>query len=100
MTQLVNTSIINLAQNSINKKSSAGINEYFKVKNPTNPRTGQGARISHKGRINDKNNTFVVNAATQYNKLPAELRKPSITTTKFKKELKAHMSTQYLLAKH
>ena len=98
--QIVTSTTMNLAKSAINGKSSQGINQMFTIAKPNNPRQGQGARISHKGKIKTKSNTFATIAPTMFNKLPAVLRDPEMSTTNFKRNLKQHVLTQQLLTKH
>ena len=98
--QLIDSAILNMTKNSTLGQSSKGINDMFKVKNPPNPRAGQGARISHKGKITTKGKTFMLTAPNLYNKLPPELRNPNLSKEKFKGQLKTHMKTQHHLPQH
>ena len=98
--QLVNTAILNLTKSAINQLSSAGINKMFTTSNPRNPRTGHAMRIAHKGRISTTQKTFGTIATTLFNQLPASIRNPTWSSTKFKKLLKIYMTGQFLLTKH
>ena len=98
--QLVNTSILNLAKNATEGRSSNGINNMLKVTYPKNPRKNIGARISHIGKITSINKTFQVEAPNLFNQLPLKLRDLSLTKEKFKTQLKKHMLTQHHLPTH
>ena len=98
--QIITSSMLNLAKMAIDQKSSHTLNQLFNTTNPIHPRQGQGTRITHKGRIGQKGNTFATQAPQIYNQLPASIRNPIISGTKFKRELKMHIHTQHELQKH
>ena len=98
--QIVTASILNLTKNSVDKQSSNGLNSMFTVKHPSNPRQGSAPRIAHKQKITANNKVFEIEAPSLFNNLPVKLRDTNLNKAKFKKELKAHISTQHLLEKH
>lgn len=100
MQQIVTASILNLTKNSVDKQSSNGLNSMFTVKHPSNPRQGSAPRIAHKQKITANNKVFEIEAPSLFNNLPVKLRDTNLNKAKFKKELKAHISTQHLLEKH
>ena len=98
--QIVSASILNLTKSAMDLNSAKSVNQMFKITKPNNPRKGQGARINLKGKIGQKGNTFGTKAPQLFNQLPADLRNTEISATKFKKEIKTYISTQYKLVEH
>lgn len=57
-------------------------------------------RLEHCGPANRKSDTFSSKATQQFNVLPTALKDPLISTAAFKKKLKEHAMSTYLLKEH
>ena len=86
--QIINSATLNLAKKATTASSSEGLNNLFKVSKATHTRKLPVIRIDHRGKVTSTNNIFSVNAPKLFNNLPAELKDPNMSNTKFKRQLK------------
>ena len=98
--QLIASATLNLTKNAISGKSSTGMNSLFKVTRPPEANRNQCLRIDHKGKATRTTLSFSANATQMFNQLPAQLRASTLTTKKFKTQVKEHISNNFKLPQH
>ena len=100
VTQLIYASTLNLAKRGIEKKSSEGINNLFKVTTPRQHRALPTMRLHHRGPLTRQPNVFSSHAEELFNELPDFLKNPALTINQFKRHIKIHTRETNLLKEH
>ena len=72
----------------------------FKTSKLTHPRGPTSLRVDHIGKATRSATNFAVQAAAQFNKLPEDLKSPTITIKGFKCLLKEQVKYMHLLTVH
>ena len=98
--QIINSAILNQTKRAINGKASNGLNKMFTSKFPKLQRGNQGWRIKNKIPVKENKTSFPTKAQELYNNLPPNLRDITLTTLKFKKQLRPHTESNHHLKCH
>ena len=98
--QIILMASSNLVRKAGLNQSSQGLNTMIKKKQKKSQRHGHIMRLEHCGPANRKSDTFSSKATQQFNVLPTALKDPLISTAAFKKKLKEHAMSTYLLKEH
>ena len=98
--QITMSATLNITHRATRLNTSSGLINMFKTITPRIPRGTPTYTLRHNGTCNRSISNFSAFASASLNSLPPLLRNPSLTSKKFKAEIKKYIMMNWMLTQH